>query len=163
MTLCSVHAIWERFAEGRLAVALNHASTHFLHTHGVRGIARVPGGLASCLVRGGKKFFDFRSRSDLLGKADDLVSKASNPFRSISKGDWDTLDAMATIRNVISHGSEAAWDTYRNLLRDAFYLRSAPSPGEFLDSIDRRPGSPTNGRKRLYIFMTTARSVMASI
>ena len=83
MSLVSIHSAWERFAEHRLALELNHSPDHFLKTNIVKGIHRIPKGLALYLVRGGMNYFDFRSCSDLLSKGDKLLSPAGNPFRNI--------------------------------------------------------------------------------
>ena len=65
MSAVEAHAIWERYVESRLAAALNHAPSHFLPENDVRGVKSVSSGLAFYVIRGGGRFFDFRSMSDL--------------------------------------------------------------------------------------------------
>lgn len=163
MSLVSIHSAWERFAEHRLALELNHSPDHFLKTNIVKGIHSIPKGLALYLVRGGMNYFDFRSCSDLLSKGDKLLSPAGNPFRNITASSRNVLDCMAAIRNAVVHESDSAMDSYKKRLRNDFGIKSAPSPGEFLDSIDRRRNSPTMGRKRIYFFAHVVNSIVATV
>jgi hypothetical protein len=100
--------IWERYAENRLAVALNHNAKHFLSEYNIKGVSRVSSGFAFYIVRGGGKFFDFRSMADLLDKGDRLLGKGGNPFRASAADDRQYLDALAAIRNKVVHNSDAA-------------------------------------------------------
>ena len=149
MTLVEFHTAWERFAERRLVAALNQNPSHFLQENSVRGLTRIPAGLAQVLARGGGKFFDFRSCSELIDKSAKLVSAANDPFRGIDASLRNHLDAMSSIRNVVVHASDSSKDAYKKKLRAVFSISSAPSVGEFLDSIDRRANSPLRGRKRV--------------
>jgi len=113
MTAVEIHAIWERYVEDRLVAALNHNPNHFLLQNNIVGVTRMSRGFARFVVRGGNRFFDFRSLSDLLRKADLWLSKSRNPFRTLTVPhhgyvDRDYIDALSTIRNVIVHGSDAA-------------------------------------------------------
>src|ERR1700722_5347990 len=65
-----LHAIWERYAENRLIAALNHNPAHFLGRNRVKGVKRISLGLASYIVRAGRKFFDFKNSSELIGLGD---------------------------------------------------------------------------------------------
>jgi hypothetical protein len=152
MTLVEIQTIWERFAEMRLVALVNRSPSHFLSENSIRGISCIPAGLAQVLVRGGARYFDFRSCSDLIDRADKLVPRHLNPFRAIALSVRDHLDAMAAIRNNIIHESNASFKAYRQKLREVFGLSYPPSPGEFLDSIDRRHASPLRGSKRIRVF-----------
>src|SRR4029453_13430295 len=92
MTAVEVHGIWERYVEHRLVAALNHHPETFLAENGVKGIKLVSSGLAAYLVRGGARYFDFRSTSELLDRGDRLVGKGDNPFRQLKKRERDYLD-----------------------------------------------------------------------
>jgi hypothetical protein len=83
MTAVEFHAAWERYVEDRLVVALNHNPEHFLEENDIKGVRGVSSGLASYIVRGGGRYFDFRSMSDLLDKTDRWIGKEKNPFRSV--------------------------------------------------------------------------------
>ena len=151
-TLTEMHGAWEQFAERRLVASLNHQPSHFLQDNSVLGVSKIPSGLADYLVRGGRKYFDFRSCSDLIDRADSLVSVQANPFRQISPSFRNHLDVAVALRNFILHGSDAAWDSMKKQLRMHFTIRAAPKPGEFLDSIDRRAASPMRGERRIIVF-----------
>jgi hypothetical protein len=163
MTLISLHASWERFAERRLVASLNSNPGYFLTENGVRGIKHIPAGLAQIIVTGGNKYFDFRSYSDLVQRADKLLSRANNPFITVSKVCQDHLDVMSTIRNLIVHESDASWDSYKRKLKAVFGITSAPTAGEFLDSIDRRTNSPAPREKRLIVLADVLSSVVARV
>jgi hypothetical protein len=150
MTAVELHVVWERFAEDRLAAALNHNPSHFLEANQVLGIARVPNGLARFAVRGGERYFDFRSCSDLIERADRLVGTAGDPFRRIPAGDRKYLDVLSAIRNRVVHASDAAIAGYHRALRDVYGIRAAPEPNEFLNALDKRKGSPARMRSRLH-------------
>jgi hypothetical protein len=150
MTAVELHVVWERFAEDRLVASLNHDSSHFLEANEVLGIARVPNGLARFAVRGGERYFDFRSCADLIERADRLVGKASNPFRSIPAGDRRYVDVLSAIRNRVVHASDAAIAAYRRFLRTVYGIRAAPEPDEFLNAVEYRKGSPARRRRRLH-------------
>ncbi|HVS26753.1 MAG TPA: hypothetical protein VHE58_05580 [Burkholderiales bacterium] len=152
MTAVELHAIWERYAEGRLVVALNHSPAHFLAQNSVKGVKKVPAGLAEYVVRGGSKYFNFRSIDDLNDKANKLLSSAHNPFAPLTKVHKDHLDSLASVRNLIVHKSDAAKSSYKTNLGKVFGFKSAPSPGEFLDSIDHRTSSPCRGQQRIWTF-----------
>ena len=83
MSVVDVHSVWERFCEDRLATALNHGPKYFLKRHEVKGVSHISKGLAYYIVRGGLRYFDFRSMADLIGKADHCVGQDFNPFRKI--------------------------------------------------------------------------------
>jgi hypothetical protein len=160
MSLVELHAIWERFAERRLVAALNQHPSHFLTENSVYGITKIPAGLAVVLVRGGK-FFDFRSFGELLKRGKALVS-TSDPFLSVARGDRDHLDSMSAIRNQVVHHSDASWLSYKRNLRSLFNISYAPSPGEFLGSVDRRAASPLRGELRIRMFAHVVSNICAA-
>jgi hypothetical protein len=55
-------------------------------------------GLAFYIVRGGRKFFDFGSMSDVLRKGDDWLGARANPFRKLAATERNYLDALSAIR-----------------------------------------------------------------
>jgi hypothetical protein len=154
MTAVEAHAIWERYVENRLVAAINHNPQHFLSEHNIKGVQRVSYGLATYVVRGGNRFFDFRSMSDLIGKADKWLAPSHNTFRSLPPNDRKYIDALAAIRNFIVHGSDAAQLAYKRELRNVYGVHSAPQPDEFLYAQDNRPGSPARYQIRLFGLMT---------
>jgi hypothetical protein len=109
----------------------------------------IPIGLATALVRGGGKYFDFRSTSDLIDKGDRLVGRANNPFRNLSPDLRKYLDTLGAIRNYIVHQSDSALASYKGYLSSVYNVKSKPSPPEFLNAIDFRAGSPFRYRQRL--------------
>ncbi|MBI2866725.1 MAG: hypothetical protein HYX97_00150 [Chloroflexi bacterium] len=149
MTAVEVHAVWERYVENRLVAALNHNAAHFLHENDIKGVTRVTSGLAFYVVRGGGRFFDFRSSSELIDKADRVLGKPDNPFRTLSAHDRSYIDALAAIRNCIVHRSDAAGAAYRRALKSVYSVKSAPEPDEFLHAKDYRRTSPARYRSRL--------------
>jgi hypothetical protein len=150
MSAVEAHAVWERYAEQRLVVALAHHPSAFVAANGVRGLKRIPVGLASVLVRGGGKYFDFRSCSDLLNVGDRLVGRPQNPFRRLSPSQRDYLDALSAIRNLIVHQSEAALAAYKRALTAVYGMKARPAPDEFLTALDLRPTSPLHRQPRLH-------------
>jgi len=150
MTAVEIHASWERYAESRLVAALNHNPEHFVSEHDIRGVKRISAGLAFYLVRGGGRYFDFRSMSDLIDKGDRLVGHARNPFRRLSQIDRRYLDTLSAIRNCVVHGSSAAFASYKRLLRSTYSIHKAPEPDEFLNARDTRAGSPARYESRLH-------------
>jgi hypothetical protein len=149
MTAVEVYAIWERYAERRLTIALSNHPQHFLAVNGIRGMKSIPVGLATALVRGGGRYFDFRSTSDLIDKGDRLVGRVDNPFRNLPADLKKYLDTLGAIRNYIVHQSDSALAAYKNYLSSVYNVKSKPSPPEFLNAIDLRAGSPASGRQRL--------------
>lgn len=150
MVAVDVHQTWERYVETRLAAALNHLPNYFLEFHDVRGVKNISAGFAYYIVRSGGRYFDFKSVSDLFSKADGWLGKTDNPFRRLSKSDASYLDALASIRNFVTHGSEAARKVYRRNLKDLYEIKSAPAAGEFALSIDYRKGSLVRYKPRIY-------------
>jgi hypothetical protein len=69
MTAVEVHQTWERYVEMRLIAALNHDPRHFLAAQNIKGVSRVSYGLATYIIRGGNRYFDFRSMGELIDKA----------------------------------------------------------------------------------------------
>ncbi len=136
MTAVDIHETWERYVEDRLAAALNHAPGHFLETHDVRGVKNISAGFAYYIVRSGGRFFDFRSISDLLSKGDEWLGRTNNPFRKLSTNDAKYIDALAALRNYITHGSDAARKAYRRHVNGLYGIKSAPTPGEFVFAIN---------------------------
>jgi hypothetical protein len=149
MTAVEVHAVWERYVEHRLVAALNHHPETFLAENGVKGIKLVSSGLAAYLVRGGAKYFDFRSTSELFDKGDHLVGKGNNPFRQLKKRERDYLDALAAIRNHVVHRSAASAVAYRRALERVYSSKSKPQVEEFLNAKDFRASSPARYKSRL--------------
>jgi hypothetical protein len=150
MTAVELHGIWERYVEKRIVAGLNHDSSHFISEEAISGVAHVTVGLASFIVRGGNKYFDFRSMADLIGKTDRwLGSGEKNPFRSLPLNDRNYIDVLAAIRNFITHRSDAAWSTYRAKLKSVYGILYAPEPDEFLNAKDNRAVSPARYQSRL--------------
>lgn len=160
MGLVEAHTLWERYVENRLAAAVNHDAKHFISENNIKGVTRVSSGLAFYVVRSGGKFFDFRSMSELLGKADQLLGKSGNPFRKASVEERDYLDGLAAIRNKIVHNSEAARTAYRRQLRALYDLRTTPEPPEFLSALDNRITSPLRGNRRLEGLIAVVKKVI---
>ncbi len=149
MSAVELHAVWERYAENRLVASLNHDSTHFISEQKIKGVSDISKGLAFYIVRGGNRYFDFRSMGDLIGKGNRIVGKDDNPFCAIPNKDRKYLDALAVIRNRIVHGSDAAIAAYKATLAKVYAISAAPGPDEFLGSIDKRAASPVRNERRL--------------
>jgi len=162
MTAVELHVVWERYAEGRLVIALNHFPSHFLTENSVRGVKVLPVDLADYLVRAGSKYFDFRSVDDLIDKGKRLLAPSNNPFAAMGKPYKEHLDALAALRNYVVHKSESARLAYKQHLAKVFAIKSAPSAGEFLDSIDHRKGSPCKGQKRIFTFFHYVSNAISS-
>jgi hypothetical protein len=150
MVAVDIHGSWERYVEDRLAAALNHQPSFFLESHDVRGVKNISSGFAYYIVRSGGRFFDFRSVSDLTSKGDDWLGKSANPFRKLSNSDRKYIDALAVIRNFITHGSDAANSAYRRKLSELYSITYAPKPDEFLFTKDYRSGSQARYKPRIY-------------
>jgi hypothetical protein len=157
MTAVEVHQTWERYVEMRLIAGLNHDPRHFLAAQNIKTVKRVSYGLATYVVRGGDRYFDFRSMGELIKKADNWLAKSNNMFRSLPAGDRNYIDALSAIRNCVAHGSDAAIRTYKQKLREVYDIHSAPQPGEFLYAKDLRSTSPARNEIRLYGLMTVVR------
>jgi hypothetical protein len=157
MTAVELHQTWERYVEMRLVAALNHDPRHFLAAQNIKGVRHVSYGLATYIVRGGNRYFDFRTMDGLIGMADKWLAKNNNMFRRLPKSDRDYIDALATIRNCVVHKSDAAMRAYKRKLREVYGISSAPQPDEFLHAKDRRATSPASGQIRLYGLATVVR------
>jgi hypothetical protein len=160
MTAVEVHQTWERYVEMRLIAGLNHDPRHFLAAQNIKGAKRVSYGLATYIVRGGNRYFDFRSMGELIDKADKWL--ANNMFRVLPASDRNYIDALSAIRNCVVHKSDAAIRTYRKKLRDVYGIRSAPQPDEFLYAKDSRAKSPAGYQIRLYGLMAVVRRSVLS-
>jgi len=160
MAAVDMHATWERFAEGRLIVALNHDPSPFITANLIRGIKRIPVGLATVLVRSGARYFDFRSTGELIDKGDRLLGKSSNPFRKIPEADRKYLDTLSAVRNCIVHRSTLAFSAYKRSIRKTYGIKSAPEPEEFLAAVDRRVESPARNDSRLHGLATVLRKTI---
>jgi hypothetical protein len=151
MTAVEIHAIWERYAETRLVAALNHNPKHFIERQGITGLTSISTGLSRYVVRGGNRFFDFRSMDDLRSRANRLLGPTANPFNAISPTDRTFVDCLAAIRNCIVHGSEASVVAYKKSLNEVFGIESAPGPDEFLNAKDWWTQSPARYKSRLHV------------
>lgn len=150
MVAVDIHESWERYVEDRLAAALNHAPEFFLESHDVKGVTNISAGFAYYIVRSGGRFFDFRSVSDLLAKGDDWLGKTTNPFRKLRVTDRKYIDALAAMRNYITHRSDAANKAYRRQLKELYGITYAPKPDEFLFTKDYRSSSLARYKPRIY-------------
>jgi hypothetical protein len=160
MSAVDAHAVWERYAEQRLVVALAHHPDAFILNHGVRGLTRIPVGLAAVLVRGGGRYLDFRSCADLLGLGDRLLGKAQNPFRRLSATQRSYLDTLSAIRNAVVHQSDAAVASYKRLLTSVYGMKARPDPDEFLSALDQRATSPLRRQPRLSGLVSVLRAAI---
>lgn len=149
MTAVEIYGIWERYAEERLKIALVNYPAQFLADNNITGMRTIPVGLANVLLRERMKYFDFRSMDDLISKSDRLVGRNHNPFRSLTPTVRNYLDTLSDIRNFIVHQSDHSLRNYRRRLVGLYGLRSFSYPTVFLNSIDRRPGSPTRNQPRI--------------
>jgi hypothetical protein len=93
-------------------------------------------------VRGGKQFFDFRSMSDLIKKADHLLGREENPFRAVDVVNRSYIDCIAAIRNHVVHRSETSLRTYKQNLNSVYGIKATPEPDEFLHAMDYRHDKP---------------------
>jgi hypothetical protein len=150
MTAVEAHQTWERYVENRLVAAINHDAKHFLSEQNIKGVKHVSYGLASYIVRGGNRYFDFRSTSDLISRASKWLPPSQNMFKTLAASDRNYIDALAAIRNFIVHGSDAAQTAYKRELRSVYGIHSAPEPDEFLFALDNRPSSPARYQIRLF-------------
>jgi hypothetical protein len=150
MIAVELYASWERYAESRIIAALNHSPQHFITDNSLTGVDSVSKGLAEYVVRGGGRYFDFRSVEDLKGHATRLLGKSRNPFSNISPEQEKYLDTLSTIRNRTVHDSDAARAAYKVKLKQVYGISSAPKPSEFLSTSDNRKASPARYKKRLF-------------
>jgi hypothetical protein len=150
MTAVELHAVWERYVEARLVAALNHAPRHFLKEQNITGVTRISSGFASYIVRGGGRFFDFRSMGDIIDKANRWLGPSANPFALLPVSDRNYIDCLAAVRNCVVHGSTASVKAYKLKLKAVYGVTSAPEPDEFLKAKDMRAGSPVRNKSRIY-------------
>ncbi|TGK04026.1 hypothetical protein EHO59_10950 [Leptospira semungkisensis] len=163
MILVNLQSIWERFAEKRLVSVINHSPDHFLLENNVRGIKKIPVGLAFALIRKGGKYFDFRSYNELIEISKRMVGVDANPF-PILKGSLDEyLDTIAIVRNYIVHKSDSSFTSYKRRMKEK-YLMSYPSgPGEFLLSIDYKDNSIKKNEPRINGFFEAVKQAITQI
>lgn len=163
MILVNLQAIWERFAEKRLVSVINHSPEHFLLQNDVRGIKKIPVGLAYALIRRGGKYFDFRSYSELIDISKKLVGDSINPF-PVLKGSIDEyLDTIAVVRNYIVHKSDSAYIAYKKRMKDKYSMYYPSGPGEFLLSIDYKEDSLKKNESRIYGFFEAVKKAVSQI
>jgi hypothetical protein len=161
MTAVEVYATWERYAERRLTIALAHHPVNFLLNNGIRGLKNILVGLASVLVRGDGRYFDFRSTSDLIDRAKRLVGASQNPFAVLTTDQRNYLDTLGAIRNYTVHQSETAFASYKRFLSEVCGVNAKPQPDEFLNAIDYRASSPLRGRPRIMGLIAVVEQVIA--
>jgi hypothetical protein len=77
-----------------------------------------------------------------------MVGEADNPFDSL-KPIRNYLDALSAIRNYIVHQSESALRAYKVRLSTVYDMSRHSFPTVFLNSIDRRSGSPARNEPRV--------------
>jgi len=142
MSAVEIHGTWERYVESRLVIALNHKPKHLIEEQNMVGVSAIPMGLARYIVRGGRQFFDFRSMSDLINKADHLLGRDENPFRVVDAVNRSYIDCLAAIRNHVVHGSETSLRTYKQHLKAVYGIKAVPEPEEFLHAMDYRHDKP---------------------
>lgn len=150
MTAVEIHTIWERYVEERLVAALNHNAKHFLEHNDIKGVSHVSTGFAYYIVRGGGKYFDFRSTDELIKKADSWLGKQDNPFRKLDALERKYIDTLSAIRNCVVHGSDASLTRYKSALKSVYGIKAAPEPDEFLNAKDFRPSSIARRKSRLF-------------
>lgn len=161
MSVVEIHSVWERYAEKRLAATLNRDATYFIAEQEIKGVQHVSLGLASFVVRGGARFFDFRSAGELITKSDRLLGNSQNPFRRLTMPQRDYIDCMAAIRNCVVHGSEHSQARYRQHLKAIYGISSAPAPDEFLNAVDNRGASPARYQKRIVGIATVVNAAIS--
>jgi len=113
-------------------------------------VSAIPSGLAAYVVRGGRRFFDFKSAQELVHTADRLLGKPCNPFVALSQQEREYIDCLAAIRNMVVHRSNAATISYKRQLKQVYRIVAGPDPDEFLNAIDNRQTSPEKGKSRIY-------------
>ena len=161
MTAVEVYATWERYAEERLTIALSNHPEHFLKEKHVRGVTKIPLGLATTLILGRNKYFDFRSTDELIKHGKTMVGTTHNPFDSL-RTVKNYLDALSAIRNYIVHQSESALKAYKDKLSTVYGMKHHSFPTVFLNSIDRRGNSPARNEPRIIGLITTVENAVTS-
>ena len=86
-----------------------------------------------------------------MSKADHLLGKDANPFKSLTTKDRSFIDCLAAIRNHVVHGSDASIAAYRRSLKAVFEIKTAPGPDEFLNAKDNWTPSPARYKSRLHV------------
>jgi hypothetical protein len=148
MTAVELHSTWERYAERRLALALYKHPATFLASNNMNRMRKIPLGLASALVRGGR-YFDFRSTGDLIKRGTELVGEVSNPFRKLPTHTRKYLDALASMRNHIVHESDHARSQFNKRIAEIYGAKQNRHIHGFLSAVDNRADSPANGKPRI--------------
>jgi hypothetical protein len=161
MSLVEIHAVWERYAEERLVAAFNRDASHFIRAQEIKGIRHISKSLAHILVRENRDFFQFSNVEGLVAKGKKFLGQENNPFSKIPAEIRTYLNFLAKIRNHIVHESDYSKGRYTTAVKSDYGI-SAPSPGEFLSTIDRRSTSPAQGKSRLHaIALMTQRAISA--
>lgn len=163
MSVVELHSIWERFAEIRLIIALNHNPQFFISENAIKGVEGISRGLAHVVIKGNNKYFDFRNSAELIDKGNKLLG-SSNPFLSLkenNKGKY--LDAISAIRNCVAHRSAVSDKAYKRELKNSFGITKAPEPDEFLYAIDNRKNSAYKGKKRFFVLLEIVRNIIQTL
>ena len=164
MSIVELHAIWERFAEERLVIALNHAPSYFIEENSIKGTENITKGLAHVLVKENQKYFDFRSMDDLIKRGTKLLGVNNNPFKNLSQNtEIKYLNALSAIRNYIVHKSESSQIAYKKTLKDTFNIRSSPDSDEFLNARDYRQNSPLKTKKRIFVIAKIVKDIINKV
>ena len=142
--LCS---IWEVLVEDLLIDCLNRDSRSYAAHMGLRLPRHIPRPQCKAMIVG-LGYLDFRSVSDIKGKAKNILVDEFNPFAAIKKHDSDKIDEFFRIRNYLAHYSNVAQRALAKMYKNTYKLNQFRQPGDFLLSYDKKVKGP---RMQLYI------------
>ena len=124
-------AHWEKFVDEHLVDCINRDPSKLSAYFAVK-IPRNPSwDLCHALIIGAG-YTDFRSFGELKGLSKKLLPDDSNPFLAVTTAHAGRIDEVYRIRNYLSHYSEKAKRSLKNLYREQYDMERFLEPGQFV-------------------------------
>jgi hypothetical protein len=131
MIVLRLCAHWEYYLDELLVAAINRDHSQLSEYFGVTIPAHPSKELCQALLFG-DGYKDFPSFGALKGFSKKILPEVSNPFLSISPGNWRRIDEVYAIRNYLSHYSAKARRTLFGMYKKNHDMSRFLEPGQFL-------------------------------
>lgn len=132
-------ATWDIFVEDLLVDCLNRDSSAYARYMRLNLRKHLSRSECQAMVVG-LGYLDFRGISDLTKVANNILTPANNPFRSIPKSAEKKIDEFFAIRNYLAHYSIPAKRRLMTIYEERYDLKNFRAPGDFLYASRGRDG-----------------------